>query len=140
MRYLHSDISTTMREVSFREVHKQEHVAHHTRETCVHPTINKQPSMYCHIERLHYNVSGQICPHVHFVLHIYSAPRLINADKKTFIQMSALNLQAMGRVIDRGNASNYEKHNGLRILEIICFPLLLPGRNGLFYLCHDILY
>ncbi len=40
------DISTTLCKVSAREEHKQENVAYHTRATCAHPTINKQPSMY----------------------------------------------------------------------------------------------
>lgn len=58
-------ISTTLCKVSVREEHKQENVAFHTRATCVHPTINKQPSMLP-FECLNYNESFKTCPHVHF--------------------------------------------------------------------------
>jgi len=60
-----SDISTMLCKVSAREEHKQENVAFHTRATCVHPTINKQPSMLS-FERLNYNESFKTCPQMYF--------------------------------------------------------------------------
>ncbi len=81
------DIPATMCKVSAREEHKQENEAYHTRATCVHPTINKQPSMHCllnafvttnHFRPVH------VCISAHLLRLTFDS---LNADEKTFIQM-----------------------------------------------------
>lgn len=120
------DVSTTTCKVSFLEVHKQER-AHHTRETC---TLQSISSRACIAILNVFVITTYQIKSVHmciYVTHLLSS-HLINADKKTFIQR-ALNLQAVGRVIDRGKAIELRKQNRFCIFFIICFPLLFPQKH-----------
>lgn len=97
-------ISTTLFEGSAPEEHKQENVAYHTRATCVHPTINKQPSMYCLLSVL---ITTDHFKPVHMCIfaHLLS----LTFDKcwqEDLYSDEGAKLQATDHVIDHANTNN----------------------------------
>lgn len=97
-------ISTTLCKVSAREEHKQENVAYHTRATCVHPTINKQPSMYSQLNVL--ITTNHLKPvHMCIFAHLLS----LAFDKcwqEDLYSDEGTKLQATDHVIDHANTNN----------------------------------